>query len=215
MSYTIDDSDSWEPTLPSGSKCPIGVILVFRRPIFASDRVLNLFSREFVHMELLMLLESKPEDSPTFTVFMGEKFSMSISLKKGYNEQEYFGMALDVFPGEAISLLNYMTTLVDRGVRYNYSDLALQPVKSLLKKSVMFEDVPSDEPGEVKKLFCSQAFTLGLRHSLTHAINLDLKKKLLEKNSRLMTPSDLFHILMPYCRRVDMDQLRDCKVVFK
>lgn len=216
QSFTIDDeAEPWQPTLPPSAKCPIGCIFVFRRPIFASDRLVNVFSREFVHMELLMFLESKPEDSPTFTIFMGERFTMSIALKRYYNEKDYFGMFLDVFPGEAKALLDYMATLVDREVPYNFSDLALQPFKKLLRRSVFMEDVLPDDAGDVKKVFCSQAFTLGLRKCLTHPVNLELKNLLERENSRLMTPSDFFHLVRPFCRRVDMDELRDCRVVFK
>ncbi|EKX31750.1 hypothetical protein GUITHDRAFT_149099 [Guillardia theta CCMP2712] len=145
---------------------------------------------------------------------------MSVNMRKSYNSRDYEGLHLRLDPVESAKLFDYAIDLVERRVPYNFADLLYQPMKAVLPDSGFFEDVPNESSLQVKKVFCSQAFVLALRNSLH---NDDLagalidespiqRKKLLwrliSENSRLCTPSDLYHIIRPYCRRVDMDRLR-------
>ncbi|EKX31730.1 hypothetical protein GUITHDRAFT_149103 [Guillardia theta CCMP2712] len=206
-SYSIED----EPEKLSDIK-PIQCVFVFRKPIFPSDRLIKFFAGQYVHMELLMFLPETPADSPTFTTFMGERFGMSISLKRFYNDDEYVGLLMDLNAEDAAHLLDYMTALTDAAVPYNFIDLTLQPIKRVLKTSPLFNDVESKNPRDFKKVFCSQAFTLATRDVIKDERFDRLVHALHRENSRLVTPMDFYHIIRPYCRTVDMDELRNLKL---
>lgn len=222
--YTIDDTDDQrlETTddtdeelfegpltklLAHHLRSPIHCIFLFRRPMLKSDHVTKYFSGQFVHMETLVFLTNNPNDSPTFTTFMGENFSMSVSAKYKYSSKYYEALMMETFPDEAFSLFAYFIELTEREVPYNLSDLFLLPLKKLLKSSELFNDVPTESPKHLKKVFCSQAFTLALRNCLTNKNYTRLLERLKQENSRLVTPTDFYDIVRPYCKRINVDRL--------
>ncbi len=205
---------------------PIECVFVFRRPVMLSDRIIKLMTGPFAHVDLYIHREGQPNDSPSLTTFMGEHFSMSVNMRKAYNSRDYEGLHLRLDPVESAKLFDYVIDLVERRVPYNLADLMYQPLKSILPDSGFFEDVPDESSLLVKKVFCSQAFVLALRNSL-HRDHLagalidespiqrkKLLWRLISENSRLCTPSDLYHILRPYCKRVDMERLRYGSLVY-
>ncbi|EKX34797.1 hypothetical protein GUITHDRAFT_118968 [Guillardia theta CCMP2712] len=226
--FSIGEEDGEEATKPppesSGDnpmrKSPIQCVFVFRRPVMLSDRIIKLMTGPFAHVDLYVHREEKPNDSPSLTTFMGEHFSMSVNMRKSYNSRDYEGLHLRLDPVESTKLFDYAIDLVERRVPYNLADLLYQPLKTVLPDSGFFEDVPNESSLQVKKVFCSQAFVLALRNSLHNdelagalidESPIQRKKllwRLISENSRLCTPSDLYHIIRPHCRRVDMDRLR-------
>ena len=172
-------------------RSPIHCIFLFRRPMLKTDHMVKYFAGKFVHMEMLVFLTNNPKDSPTFTTFMGETFSMSISSKYSYNSNYYEALMLETFPDEAFSIFTYLIDITERSVPYNLSDLFYQPFKRLLNNSELFNDVPTENSKQLKKVFCSQAFTLALRNCLTNSNHSRLISSLKAENSRLTTPTDL------------------------
>eukprot|EP00960_Hanusia_phi_P036410 752302-Hanusia_phi.AAC.12 len=187
---------------------PIHCVFVFRRPIMMSDRAIQLLAGPFTHMDLLVIMDKTPADSPSFTTYMGEPFHMSIRAKNEYNNKQYTGVYMDLLPDEAYSVFDYVMKLADHKVPYNFSDLLYQPIKGMLKDSPLFNDVHSDDPGQLQKVFCSQAFTLALRNSLRHGNKAKLGSDLRWQNSRLITPTDLYNYIRPYCSAVNLLQAR-------
>lgn len=215
-----DEIDESKKDTDGIKKSPVQCVFVFRRPVMLSDRIIKMLSGPFAHVDLYVHMENKVGDSPSFTTFMGERFSMSINMKHYYNNKDYVGLHLRMDLVESMKLFDYVIDLVDHKIPYNFSDLLYQPMKSVLRHSVFFPDVHSENPEELQKVFCSQAFVLGLRNSLhdndlAGALideSLNQRRKLLwtlsEENSRLCTPTDLHDILRPFCRRVNMDRVR-------
>eukprot|EP00960_Hanusia_phi_P053709 762433-Hanusia_phi.AAC.11 len=209
-----DDNDNESPkAVPLLLRSPIQCVFVFRRPMQLTDRIIQAMSGPFAHVDLLVLTEHKPADSPSFTTYMGESFAMSIRSKNNYNNKQYVGLHLEMMPDEAYGVFTYVMKLAELAVTYNFSDLLYQPVKSVLRDSVLFNDVPSEEPGQLQKVFCSQAFVLALRNNLKHGRLLRLCDALRWQNSRLIAPSDLYTLLLPYCRPVDLRAVRDGRLV--
>ena len=60
-------------------------------------------------------------------------------------------------------VFQHATDLTENITAYNYSDLLLQPQKKTLHNSVLFKDVPNENPKLIRKVFCSQAMVLALR----------------------------------------------------
>lgn len=184
------------------------VVVLFRRPICRTDRLIKPFIGQFTHMEVMIYLDKSPRSSPTFTAYMGEPFSSSIMAKTQYRRPTFEAYHLETNTFESERLLDYLIALTELRIPYNYEDLPLIPFKSLLLKTEMVEDVDDDHPREIKRLFCSQAFTVAFRKCLEFRHYGKLIAELKAQNSRLTTPCDFFHIVRPYCRQVDPEQLR-------
>lgn len=184
------------------------VVILFRRPIYKTDKLLKYFIGQFTHMEVMIYLENSPRSSPTFTAFMGENFSSSIMNKTQYCKPDYEAYVLDTEPEETERILDYFIALSDQRIPYNYEDLPLIPLKKVILASGMMDDIPDDDPKKIPRLFCSQAFTIAFRKCLEFKHYPRLIADLQHMNSRLTTPCDLFHALRPYCRQVDPGKLR-------
>lgn len=184
------------------------VILLFRRPICRTDKLLKYFIGQFTHMEIMMYLDNSPRSSPTFTAYMGENFNSSIMAKTQYSKPDYEAYYLETHSQESDALLDYFIALSEQRIPYNYDDLPLIPFKKILMASGMMDDVPDETPNKIKSLFCSQAFTIALRKCLEFKHYPRLIAELKSMNSRLTTPCDIFHVIRPYCRQVDPAKLK-------
>lgn len=184
------------------------IIILFRKPICRTDKLIKSFIGQFTHMEVMIYLDKSPRSSPTFTAFMGEKFSSSIMTKTQYCSPTYEAYLLDANPMECERLLDYLIALAELRIPYNYEDLPLIPFKSIILKTEMMSDVDDDNPKSIKRLFCSQAFTIAFRKCLEFKHYPKLIAELKAQNSRLTTPCDFFHIIRPYCRQVDPGKLK-------
>eukprot|EP00960_Hanusia_phi_P000064 1942-Hanusia_phi.AAC.2 len=128
--FSIEDSEGGENIL---FQSPIHCVFTFRRPVQFSDRVIRALTGPWAHVDLLVITDQTPEDSPSFTTYMGETFSMSIRTKNRYNNREYTGLYLKMMPDEAFKVFEYVMKLAERRVPYNLGDLTYQPVKKLLQ----------------------------------------------------------------------------------
>ena len=170
------------------------VFIVYRRPMFFSDKVLQLAGAgDFTHCELFL-----PEKLATFGIFLGGKMQMRSDLCALYVEKpELFAWhRVDLDDLEFEAFMNYNIDLVNK-CRYNTSDLLFQ----LLPKSfsrVMVEDLDSTEERHPHRLFCSQAILLTLRNCVREGTrNAAILSAVKHANSRLVTPSTLSQILYP------------------
>jgi hypothetical protein len=170
------------------------IFIVYRRPMFFTDKVLQLAGAgDFIHCELFI-----PEKLATFGIFLGGKMQMRSDLCGLYVEKpELFSWhRLDLDNLEFESFMNYNIDLVNK-CKYNTSDLLFQLLpKSFLR--VMVEDLDHNEERHPQKLFCSQAILLTLRNCVREGTrNAAMLSVVKNANSRLVTPTDLSHLLYP------------------
>ena len=186
------------------------VMIIFRKPICKTDKLIKYFIGQYTHMEIMIYLDKSPRSSPTFTAFVGENFNSSIMAKTKYVKPDYEAYYLETEQDETECLLDYLIALSEQRIPYNYEDLPLIPFKKVITASGMMDDVNDESPDKIKRLFCSQAFTvaIALRRCLQFKHYPRLIAELKSINSRLTTPCDLFHIIRPYCRQVDPAKLK-------
>lgn len=175
------------------------------------DQVVSYFAGGFVHVDIMPIDPSDPQNSMVFTNYMGENFSGSINAKQLYNNKENVALLMEQTDKEYEDLLAYLHALCEHHIPYNFTDLAFEFMPSALVHGVI-SDVSSEDPGDISKLFCSQAILLALRNSVQE--NSMLHNTLKKANSRLTMPMDLYYTLRPFARHVCCDDLRQGKVTF-
>lgn len=191
--YLIDDE---RPASMPTRQC----VCVFRRPVFFTDSLIALRAGPLVHVELLPIDANIPDNTLSYTSYVGHAFGVSISTKATFDNETCVGLALDLTPLEHERLISYLHDLCAANIPYNYGDMALMALPRTLFEAVV-EDIPSEDPRDVRKLFCSQAVLLALRNSLADDNPLgDVLGRIV---SRTIFPYTLFHVLRPYTRPVD------------
>lgn len=170
------------------------VVLVFRRPIMLTDKLVSFCAGNLVHVDMLLIESSCPEKSLTYTSYVGEHFSRSLDAKKQYNEHDNIALKINLSEVEYEKLSVYVNTLADSIIPYNYHDLANIFIPSGIAKYVL-SDVESEDPKTLKSLFCSQAVVLALRNSLEckHSVY----RALWNVNSRSCSPETLYELVQP------------------
>lgn len=191
--------------MPRPSSIMKRVALMFRKPVFFSDTILALRAGPLIHVEILPIDDNNPENTLSYTSFVGSPFSMSISTKRTYENDTCVGLAFDVSEHEHELLVSYLHDLCEKNIPYNYSDVALSVLPSGIKNSFV-DDVASESPTDITSLFCSQAVVLALRNALDEKTA--LFQRLKDVNSRTVLPYALYHVIKPYARSIDCVSLQ-------
>ena len=159
------------------------------------------FVNKPVHVDMVLDKQKTTNRKFYYTMYMGEKFTMNMIPKYSLDDKLFENWAFSVTDGEFEKMTTYISKLVDR-VTYNYVDtMMLMPMMPHTGMFVdtMVPDVDGTQPENLHKLFCSQAMVLILRESLDEdGPNQNLLLKLRSLNSRLTSPSDLYHLLRNY-----------------
>lgn len=181
------------------------VACVFRRPVFYSDSLVAMRAGPLVHVELMPLDPSTPENSMSYTSYVGYPFAASLSTKHTFDNATCVALALEVERPEFERLVGYLHDLCERNIPYNYGDTALMMLPLQLVQSLC-DDVPSESPEHITTLFCSQAVVLALRHALSEEH--PAFRLVRDINSRTVFPYALFQLLRPYTRPVCCNALQ-------
>lgn len=190
--------DLYETKLPAAMLLSLAgrncnpVIVVYRKPMFWTDRVLQRYGAgEYTHCEMFI-----PKTDETYAIFLGGDMLRSEDLPLHYTETpQLFAWHLHLLAdSEFTRLLEWNDLQVYNKCKYNFTDLALKMMPSILQKSLT-SDVRGRNADEPRKLFCSQAIVLAFRH----AYNCPESKKANSlfahsMNSRITSPSDLARI---------------------
>jgi hypothetical protein len=188
------------------------VVCVFRRPVFFSDSLIALRAGPVVHVEVLPIDVLHPENTLSYTSYVGQPFGVSISTKRTFDNETCVGLVLEVSPEEHETLVSYLHDLCEANIPYNYHDMAIMALPRTLFEAVV-DDVPSEDPRHLRSLFCSQAVLLALRNSLSEEN--PLLPVLAGVVSRTIFPYTLFHLLRPYTHTVDCRALASGMVVLR
>ncbi len=191
-------------------KMPV-TVLVFRKPMGWTDKLVAVRAGSLVHVDIVPVNATTPQDTLVCTSYMGERFSMSLSAKSAYDDKHHVALGIPTSDEEQQRIVSYLHDLVKNHISYNYADLVGSSLPYVVS-SVVMQDVQSDDPRDIQSLFCSQAAVLTLRHCLNQAH--PVHQALAHANSRCMLPNMLFHVLQPLCRSVSCEHLRDGVCVF-
>lgn len=186
------------------------LVCVFRRPVFYSDSLVSLRAGPLVHVEMMPLDESNPQNSLSYTSYVGGPFCMTLAAKQTYSDETCVALALPMQDHEMASLERYLEELCVANIPYNYLDTALMLLPASVHECIS-DDVTSEAPGELRHLFCSQAVVLALRHALDRERH--LHGAMCSLNSRVTLPYALFHILRPYGQTVSCNALQRGAIV--
>ena len=185
-------------------------VIVFRKPVCMTDRFLSVFAGQLTHCDILPIDVSDAHNAMTFTSYVGETFSMSINTKRNYNNRKNVAIAIPYNKCEFDLLTTYLYDLCSHNIKYNLIDISLDALP-ITVRDMICEDVESEDPKDIKKIYCSQAAVLSLRNSL--ASDRRLLEKLKETNSRVTVPLQLYYILRNFGQIVDCDALHEGKVI--
>ena len=164
------------------------VIIVYRRPVRWTDRVIRWVCGDFTHCELYI-----PKLGGTFvtTVDCGMEFNMG--LKNNYRDakqcKNYAWHLMTLTQLEYERLWVWNMTQVSRHCKYNYSDMIWQVTPYFRSYVHDLDHGHSDQP---PRLFCSQSIVLALRAAFDgNDSDLSAKAFANSMNSRLTTPGDI------------------------
>lgn len=180
------------------------IAILFRRPVFFSDTWLAVYAGPFLHTEILPIQNEDPSKTMSFTSYMGQAFSASLRVKETYNNDKCVALAFGVTENEYDKIVSYAYDLCEHNINYNYSDLLLTALPHTIQNA-MIEDIPSEDPAQIKSLFCSQAVILILKNGLKndHPVMQVIKNL----NSRTILPYKLYTLLTPLAKNIDCNAL--------
>jgi hypothetical protein len=158
-------------------------------------KIVRQLSGPYVHVEMVVTPETTQRPA-AYTSYMGERFSKNhVCL----SDESHDFLRIDVDAAEYDKLWRTCEALVLCKIPYNTTDviLSIVPLRS-----------PVDRPlDKCKSLFCSQAMVLILRsclekdHAVAGALN--------GVNSRVVSPTALFDLLLPHAKQVQRRELVD------
>lgn len=185
----------------------VSFVLIFRRPIYKTDTIVQYFIGEYVHVEAMLHKGTLSHSHPVYSTFIGTPFMCKPSLSRLYNNQLYTAYQLNVDANSSIDVSNYLAILAQRAVPYNLKDVMLQVLRPAA--DTFISDVAEEDPMMLQSVFCSQAMALALRNCLDESTHMRLKADLTLTNSRLITPCELLKLIKPFSKQLDCDFLRD------
>ena len=151
-------------TLRLYNECDMNpVVIVYRRPIKWTDKVMSVFAGEYTHCEMYL-----PKESCSFSIFQGGAMQCSAVLPNLYRTHpKLFSWHMFVLNElEYQRLCAWNMNQVTRGCEYNLSDLAYQLLPVSLQTAFV-SDINREEAQHPHKLFCSQAVVLAMRAACT------------------------------------------------
>lgn len=172
--------------------------------MFYTDSWLAAYAGPLLHTEIVPIDPVIASNTLSFTSYMGQNFSVSISTKYTYNNDTCVALKIPVTAEEYGRIVSYLYELCESKISYNYSDLLLTALPDSFQ-TVLLDDVVAENPRKIKSLFCSQAAVLALRQSL--AVEHPVRRELDKYNSRTMLPYHLYKLLQPFCQALDCNAL--------
>jgi hypothetical protein len=173
----------------------VSVIIVYRRPINWTDRILELACGEFTHCEIYV-----PNIGGTFATTVDVGMDLRFDLKQLYvlpdTAGDYAWHLLVMTEVEYQRMCAWNMEQVAHHCRYNYTDLMWQ-VAPYMRSFV--HDVSQQDASHPRKMFCSQAVVLALRAAFSgNDSKPHMKAFVSSMNSRLTTPGVLMTALNFY-----------------
>jgi len=191
----VPTTNIYETKLPSATLLSLSrrnsnsVVVVYRKPMFWTDRVLQRYGAgEYTHCELYI-----PQRDETYAIFLGGDMLRSDDLPLHYKEKPHlFAWHIHILTdSEFTRLLEWNDLQVYNKCKYNFADLALKLMPSVLQKSLT-SDLRGKNADEPRKLFCSQAIVLAFRHAYSCPESKKTNSLFAHSmNSRITSPSDL------------------------
>jgi hypothetical protein len=167
------------------------IFLMYRRPLCKTEKVIQFVSNcgEFTHCEVYCPdLDEDGFVGWTFTNFSMCKMMKTRRCIPSYIAEcdKYTFHSIDLTRNQFSRFVEWNRLQVLNKCSYNYKDLPLQMLPKTLARSTV-NDLNTTQATTPKKLFCSQAVILALRHALepTHRVSLALA----HINTRLSTPT--------------------------
>jgi hypothetical protein len=181
------------------------IAIVFRRPSSFYDYLLSQRAGKLIHAGIMLLDPYNPTNSVTYTTYMGETFSMSLTEKNSYNDKTEVAVLLHINDDEFNALTRYLDGMCHARIPYNYTDVACLMFPAIVTDPFL-EEPATVSPQEIKKVYCSQSVVLALRNCLsdTRAFTYMLK----HRNSRSILPMTLYYIIKDSGRHVSCNNLR-------
>jgi hypothetical protein len=171
----------------------MSVIVVYRRPIVWTDRILRLACGEFTHCELYV-----PKIGGTFATSVDVGMELRFDLKQHYiaTAGDYAWHLIVMTEIEYHRMCVWNMEQVAHHCQYNYSDLVWQ-IAPYMRSFI--HDLTQQDASHPKKMFCSQAVVLALRAAF-HGPDSSphMKAFVSSMNSRLTTPGSLLTSLGSY-----------------
>ena len=171
------------------------VIIVYRRPIRWTDRVLRWVCGDFTHCELYI-----PRLGGTFATTVDCGMDFNTGLKNNYRDakqcKNYAWHLVTLTQLEYERLWVWNMTQVSSHCKYNYSDMFFQ-VTPYFKSYV--HDLDNDHYDHPTRLFCSQSIVLALRAAFDGIDSDPMAKAFANSmNSRITTPGDVHDSLTKF-----------------
>jgi hypothetical protein len=171
----------------------VAVVIVYRRPIVWTDRIIKIACGEFTHCEMYV-----PSLGGTFltTVDFGMEFRSDI--KRLYSEapHDYAWHLIVMSALEYERMCAWNIEQVAHHCKYNYTDLVWQ-VAPYMRSYV--HDLTQTDASHPKKMFCSQAVVLALRAAFNGSDSSPHMREFVSSmNSRLTTPGGLVKAVSIY-----------------
>ena len=164
----------------------VAVVIVYRRAIAWSDRVLSMACGEFTHCEMFI-----PNFSGTFVTTIDFGMELKTDLRNNYLHQSenYAWHLVPMTRAEYVRMCAWNMDQVNSHCKYNYRDFVWQ-VTPYLRPYV--HDLTIQDAIHPSRLFCSQAVVLALRAAFSGSdSNVRMRAFANSMNSRLTTPGDL------------------------
>lgn len=163
-----------------------------------------------MHCDILPVDMQDAQNAMSFTSYMNETFSMSINTKQRYNNKKNVAIAIPYNKAEFDLLTSYLYDLCSQNIKYNLIDITLDALPATIRDAIV-DDVASEDPKDIKKIYCSQAAVLSLRNSL--AQDRKLLSHLKETNSRTTVPLQLYYTLRNFGQIVDCEALHSGRII--
>ena len=164
----------------------IAVVIVYRRAVEWTDRVLGLRCGEFTHCEIFI-----PKFSGTFVTTIDFGMELRTNLKNNYmvESKNYAWHLIPMTCLEYQRLCEWNMEQVKRHCKYNYKDILWLATPY---PSAFVHDLSIQDATHPQRLFCSQAVVLALRAAFSCRVsNPHMYAFVNSMNSRITTPGDL------------------------
>ena len=152
-------------------------------------KMVKILSGPYVHTEIIVTQKSYPAAHTAYSAYMSCNFSRTFQRDFAFNDECHDFLQIPVSDEELLSISETCEACAESRIPYNTHDMVLSklPLRNP-KECDLFQS---------KTLFCSQAALLILR-ACVFDTNC-LKDHLYAVNSRVVTPTDLFDLLRPFC----------------
>ena len=156
----------------------------------AMKYIVQTLSGPYVHTEMIVVDDSA--DKRAYSAYMSDTFSSTPERDFAFSDLTHDFLHVETTPAESKRVWDTCEVCTITKIPYNYSDMVLcvVPLRSPTERDIF----------TCRTLYCSQAMVLILRACLdkTHP----LQAPLAAINSRVVTPTQLFRALEPFCEKV-------------